>query len=105
MPEEPADAKQPSRGFVFHWVANIFFASVALLGLIIFGERIPRDMFGLVFTAVVAIALVMVPLTMSWEKAGNERRRRAATARIDSGGKDGAKPHEPEKRDPQEGEE
>jgi hypothetical protein len=65
------------RGVLFHWVANIFFASLALLAGVIFGERIPREKYGLVFVIIALGALLLVPLTRSWERAGIEKRRRA----------------------------
>lgn len=65
------------RGVLFHWVANIVFASLALFAGVIFGERIPREKYGLVFFIIASVALLLVPLTRSWERAGIEKRRQA----------------------------
>ncbi len=65
------------RGVLFHWVANIFFASLALFAGMLFGERVPRERFGLVFVIIALAALILVPITRSWERSGIEKRRRA----------------------------
>ena len=77
-PERDIDSRP--RGVLFHWVGNIFFASLALFGGVLFGERIPRERFGLVAVIIALVALLLVPITRSWERSGIEKRRREREA-------------------------
>ena len=80
--------KQPQRSFIFHWLANILFASVALFAGLIFGEKIPRDKLGMAFAGVALVALAMVPLTRRWEKAGIAKRQQNASNKTAGGSPD-----------------
>jgi hypothetical protein len=62
--------EQP-RSLIFHWVANMFFAGVALLSGVLFGLRLPTDTAILI---VVLGALVLIPVTRRWERTGIEKR-------------------------------
>ena len=65
------------RGVIFHWAANIVFATLALTAGVLFGERIPRDKLGLWVLIIVLVALLLVPLTRRWERTGIENRAKA----------------------------
>jgi hypothetical protein len=65
------------RGVIFHWAANIVFATLALTAGVLFGERIPRDKLGLWVLIIVLVGLLLVPVTRRWERTGIENRARA----------------------------
>ncbi len=68
MQEEP-------RGLIFHWVANMFFAGVALLSGVLFGLDLPMDR----AAPIVAVgALVLIPVTRRWERTGIQKRQTQA---------------------------
>lgn len=69
-PEEP-------RGILFHWVANIFFAGIALYSGILFGVAIPSDR---AVMLIVVGALALIPVTRRWERAGISKRQAQAAA-------------------------
>lgn len=58
--------------FLFHWIANIFFASVALLGGKLFGLEVSGR--GAIIVIVFG-ALLLVPVTRRWERTAIEGRR------------------------------
>lgn len=62
--------EQP-RGLLFHWVANMFFAGVALFSGVLFGLQVPTDKAVLI---VVVGALVLIPVTRRWERTGMAKR-------------------------------
>ena len=64
--------KEEARGILFHWVANMFFAGVALFGGIAFGLEVPK---GTVVPIIVVGALALIPVTRRWERSGIERRK------------------------------
>jgi uncharacterized membrane protein YfcA len=66
------------RGVIYHWAANIVFATLAVSAGVLFGERIPRDKFRLWVLIIVLVALLLVPVTRRWERTGIEKRARAA---------------------------
>jgi hypothetical protein len=69
------ETEEKPRGILFHWVANMFFASLALAGGILFGERVPESKLGLLPILVPAVGLALIPLTRRWERMGIERRK------------------------------
>lgn len=68
MHEEP-------RGLLFHWVANMFFAGIALFSGVLFGLRVPTDK---AVAIVVVGALVLIPVTRRWERTGMQKRQAEA---------------------------
>jgi hypothetical protein len=67
--------EEKPRSVFFHWVGNMFFASLALAGGILFGERVPANRLGLLPILVPAIGLLLIPLTRRWERKGIEKRK------------------------------
>lgn len=65
MQEEP-------RGILFHWVANMFFAGIALFSGILFGLEVPKDW---AFVIIVVGALILIPVTRRWERGGIDKRQ------------------------------
>lgn len=65
------------RGVIFHWAANVVFATLALTAGVLFGERIPRDKLGLWVLIIILVGLLLVPVTRRWERTGIENRARA----------------------------
>ncbi|HVL52464.1 MAG TPA: hypothetical protein VM754_13305 [Actinomycetota bacterium] len=63
--------EQP-RGILFHWLANMFFAGIALFSGILFGVEVPR---GVAFLIVVVGALILIPVTRRWERTGIHKRQ------------------------------
>ncbi|CAN5880994.1 hypothetical protein BH23ACT12_BH23ACT12_19520 [soil metagenome] len=70
MQEEP-------RGLLFHWVANTFFAGVALYSGILFGVEVPKDK---ALSIIVVGALILIPVTRRWERTGMRKRQDQAAA-------------------------
>lgn len=68
MQEEP-------RGLLFHWVANMFFAGVALFSGVLFGLEVPTDK---AVAIVVMGALILIPVTRRWERNGMQKRQAEA---------------------------
>lgn len=68
MQEEP-------RGLLFHWVANMFFAGVALFSGVLFGLDVPTDK---AVAVVVLGALILIPVTRRWERSGMQKRQAEA---------------------------
>lgn len=68
MQEEP-------RGLFFHWVANMFFAGVALFSGVLFGLDAPTDK---AVAIVVLGALLLIPVTRRWERTGMQKRQAEA---------------------------
>lgn len=68
------DQERP-RPLFFHWLANMFFASLALAGGILFGERVPPDAVRALPIVIPTIGLLLIPLTRRWERKGIERRQ------------------------------
>lgn len=66
--------EQP-RGVLFHWVANMFFAGVALFSGILFGLELPKDK---VWPIIVSGALILIPVTRRWERSGIHKRQALA---------------------------
>lgn len=76
------DEPEKPRGFLFHWLANIFFAGIALYGGVLFGLEVPADW---AVPIVILGALVLIPVTRRWERAGiSKRQAQAAEAREDA---------------------
>jgi hypothetical protein len=73
--------EEKPRSLVFHWVANMFFATLALGGGILFGERVPQDRVGLLPILIPAVGLALIPLTRRWERMGIEKRKAEATSK------------------------
>ncbi|HEX2052935.1 MAG TPA: hypothetical protein VHJ78_04295 [Actinomycetota bacterium] len=67
MPE----TDEKPRGALFHWVANMFFAGIALFGGMLFGLEVPRDRVVLI---VVLGALILIPITRRWERTAISKR-------------------------------
>lgn len=63
------------RGILFHWVANMFFAGVALFSGILFGLELPKDK---VLPIIVLGALILIPVTRRWERSGIHKRQSLA---------------------------
>ncbi len=76
------------KGVIFHWAANIVFATLALTAGVLFGERIPRDKLGLWVLIIVVVALLLVPVTRGWERTGIENRAKARDQGFGSGATD-----------------
>jgi hypothetical protein len=72
--------EEESRGLLFHWVANMFFAGIALFSGVLFGLEIPMEKAILV---VVVGALILIPVTRRWERTGIQKRRSEAAAEPD----------------------
>lgn len=87
--------EEKARPLYFHWVANMFFAGLALGGGILFGERVPQDAVRLVPVMIPVIGALLIPLTRHWERAGMAKR--AAAARSNRPGKPSG-PGEPKAR-------
>jgi threonine/homoserine efflux transporter RhtA len=68
MQEEP-------RGLLFHWVANMFFAGIALFSGVLFGLEVPKNS---AFLIVVVGALILIPVTRRWERTGIQKRQAEA---------------------------
>jgi hypothetical protein len=68
MQEEP-------RGLLFHWVANMFFAGIALFSGVLFGLEVPKDK---AFLIVVVGAAILIPVTRRWERTGMQKRQAEA---------------------------
>lgn len=79
---QPRQDEQP-RGLLFHWVANILLATLAVFSGVLFGERIPRNRLGLLAAAVMVAGLLLIPLTRRWERAGIRKRQADAQAQGD----------------------
>ena len=77
----PKPTEEKPRPLLFHWFANMFFASLALGGGILFGERVPPDRVRLLPILIPAIGLLLIPLTRRWERSGIEKRRAEAQAK------------------------
>jgi threonine/homoserine efflux transporter RhtA len=73
MEEEP-------RGLLFHWVANMFFAGIALFSGVLFGLEVPNDKAILI---VVVGALILIPVTRRWERTGIQKRQAEAAGEPD----------------------
>lgn len=69
--------EQP-RGVLFHWVANMFFAGVALFSGILFGLELSKDR---VLPIIVLGALILIPVTRRWERSGIHKRQSLAAQR------------------------
>lgn len=80
--------EQP-RGILFHWMANMAFAGIALGAGALFGLRVPGDRMGLVFAAIASVALLMIPVTRKWDRDGIAKRQ------AEQAGKDGRPDEEP----------
>jgi hypothetical protein len=79
--------EQP-RGVIFHWVANMFFAGIALFSGILFGLEVPKDT---VLPIIVFGALILIPVTRRWERSGiSKRQAQAAQAGEDRPGESGS---------------
>ena len=59
----------------------MFFATLALLGGIIFGERPSNTFIGLLPFVVPLIGLALIPVTRRWERMGIEKRRAEGKSR------------------------
>lgn len=66
---------EESRGLLFHWVANMFFAGVALFSGVLFGLDVPTDK---AVAIVVLGALLLIPVTRRWERTGMQKRQAEA---------------------------
>lgn len=64
--------QEESRSLLFHWVANMFFAGIALFSGVLFGLKVPADKAVLI---VVVGALVLIPVTRRWERTGIQKRQ------------------------------
>ncbi|HEX2179249.1 MAG TPA: hypothetical protein VHL54_06990 [Actinomycetota bacterium] len=79
--------EQP-RGVIFHWVANMLFAGIALFSGILFGLEVPKN---LVLPIIVLGALTLIPVTRRWERSGiRNRQAQAAQAGEDRPGEPGS---------------
>jgi hypothetical protein len=72
--------EEESRGLLFHWVANMFFAGIALFSGVLFGLEIPVEKAILV---VVVGALILIPVTRRWERTGIQKRQAEAAGEPD----------------------
>jgi hypothetical protein len=68
--------EQP-RGVIFHWVANMFFAGIALFSGILFGLEVPKNM---VLPIIFLGASMLIPVTRRWERSGIRSRQAQATS-------------------------
>lgn len=76
------DQERP-RPVLFHWVANMVFAGVALMGGVLFGERVPPETLRLLPVMVPVIGLLLLPITRRWERLGMEKRKAQARTKGD----------------------
>lgn len=74
-PEGMDVVQEEPRGLLFHWVANMFFAGIALFSGVLFGLRVPTDR---AVVIVVVGALILIPVTRRWERAGMQKRQAEA---------------------------
>lgn len=61
--------EQP-RGPLFHWVANMTFAGIAVGAGVLFGLRVPENRVSLVVAVIALVAFLMIPLTRRWDRDG-----------------------------------
>lgn len=66
--------EQP-RGILFHWMANMAFAGIALGAGVLFGLRIPGDRVSLMVAIIAFVAFLMIPLTRKWDRDGIAKRQ------------------------------
>lgn len=74
-PEGMDVTQEEPRGLLFHWVANMFFAGVALFSGVLFGLDVPTDK---AVAIVVLGALFLMPVTRRWERSGMQKRQAEA---------------------------
>lgn len=75
--------KDQPRGILFHWVANMAFAGIALGAGILFGLRIHEGRTSLMFTIIALVGFLMIPLTRKWDRDGIAKRQAEQDATID----------------------
>lgn len=76
------DVEEEPRGLLFHWVANMFFAGIALYSGVLFGLEAPLDR---ALVIIVVGALILIPVTRRWERTGMQKRQAEAAEEPDSG--------------------
>lgn len=63
------------RGVLFHWVANMAFAGIALGAGVLFGLQIPEGRASWVVAIIALVGFVMIPLTRKWDRDGIAKRQ------------------------------
>lgn len=75
--------KDQPRGILFHWVANMAFAGIALGAGILFGLRIHEGRASLMFAIIALVGFLMIPLTRKWDRDGIAKRQAEQDTTID----------------------